>query len=464
MAVREISAAALCCVLVACGGGKPAAGTAAASAAPSGPVGAASGAASGPAAAASAPPVSVSVVRAAKRDVAVQVEATGTVSALASIDIKPQLASVLTGVHVKEGQFVQKGQLLFTLDGRADAANLARAEAQLLRDQATLADAQRQLARSQDLLSKNFVSQGAVDTSQANVDAQRAAVAADKAAIEAARVAVSYSCIAAPSSGRVGQINVFPGSSVAPSGAAMVTITQLDPISVSFNLPQRNLADALQALAATRGAGPAKPAASAPERAAPRAAAGASGAGAPAASAAQSGMVLAILPEGRGTRVGRLEFVDNLVDPASGTVKVKAVFGNKDQSLWPGAYVNVQLALQSLAGAVVIPQASIVQGARGTAVFVVDGEGLAAIRPVKVLQALGDEAAVSGVRPGEKIVLDGRQNVRPGSRLIERAPDRPSGAGGPGGGRGGAGGGGRGASGAARGASEPGRVGSAPAP
>ncbi|MFO1286006.1 MAG: efflux RND transporter periplasmic adaptor subunit [Rubrivivax sp.] len=427
-------------LLAACGGSSPGGGEIAATPARSAAADAASGAtaaasgatAAGPQGAASAPPVSVSVVRAVKRDVAVQVEATGTVSALASIDIKPQIASVVTAVHVKEGQFVTKGQALFTLDGRADAANLARAEAQLLKDQATLADAQRQLARSQDLLSKGFVSQGAVDTAQANVEAQRAAIAADRAAIEAARVAVSYSRIAAPSNGRVGQINVYPGSSVSPSGTALVTVTQLDPIAVSFNLPQRNLQDALVALAAARAA-PAKalpaptPATPTPPTRPASAAAGAPGAAASAAAAqaaaaAAPGAVLAVLPEGRGTRIGRLDFVDNIVEAASGTVKVKAVFDNRDQALWPGAYVNVQVALQSLPGAVLVPQASVVQGARGTAVFVVDADGVAAIRPVRVLQALGTEAAVSGVRPGEKIVLDGRQNVRPGTKVIERAP------------------------------------------
>jgi RND family efflux transporter MFP subunit len=457
MVVRASCVAVLAAVLTACGGGsssgegKPgtpaAAGsatsspsaTAAANASAAAPS-AASASAAAAAAAASAPPVSVSVVRAARRDVSVQVEATGTVSALASVDIKPQLATVVTAVHVKEGQFVGKGQLLFTLDGRADAANLARAEAQLMRDQATLSDAQRQLARSQDLLSKNFVSQGAVDTAQANVEAQRAALAADKAAIEAARVAVSYSRISAPSSGRVGQINVFPGSSVSPTGPALVTITQLDPIAVSFNLPQRNLPDALQALAAAQAPRPAAARAAA-SKATPAAAPSAAGASAAAGAAAvAAGEVLAVLPEGRGTRTGQLAFVDNLVDASSGTVKVKALFANKDQSLWPGAYVNVQVALQALAGAVVIPQASIVQGARGTAVFVVDAEGLAAIRPVRVLQALGAEAAVSGVRPGEKVVLDGRQNVRPGVRLVERAAERSGER------AGGGGGGGRGAS------------------
>jgi len=352
---------------------------------------------------------------------------------------------------VKEGQFVTKGQPLFTLDGRADAANLARVEAQLLRDQAALADAQRQLARAQELLAQRFVSQGAVDTAQANVDGQRAAVAADRAAIDAAKVTVSYSRITAPSSGRVGQINVFAGSSVSPSGAAMVSITQLDPIAVSFNLPQRNLADALKALQA---AGPApvagRPASAAVAAARPASAASGAGRGTAAAGVAlQPGQVEAVLPEGRGTRIGKLDFVDSLVDAASGTVRVKARFANPDQALWPGAYVNVNLSLQSLPGAVVVPQAAIVQGARGTTVFVVDAEGLAAVRPVKVLQALGADAAVSGVKPGEKVVLDGRQNVRPGVKLIERAPDRAGG---------GAGGAGRG------GASAPGSGGASGAP
>lgn len=502
------------CVLTACNRGEPAAsaGVAPATASapavggPGGAPGAASGAAPGAAAAASAPPVSVSVVRAQKRDVAMQIEATGTVSALATVDVKPQVASVLTEVHVREGQFVAKGQPLFTLDGRADAANLARVEAQLLRDQATLADAQRQLARAQELLAKNFVSQGAVDTAQSNVEAQRASVAADRAAIEAAKVTVSYSRIVAPSAGRVGQINVFPGSSVSPTGPAMVSITQLDPIAVSFNLPQRNLADALKAMAEAGGGKPmaspgdgksegkgagkggGKPEGKGPAtggkdgrpgaadgamaKAGPGAAAapgrGASGGGGAGGAGGTGrgpggdlpgalptlapGQVLAVLPEGRGMRIGRLEFIDSLVDPASGTVRVKAQFANKDQSLWPGAYVNINLSLQSLPGAVVVPQASIVQGARGTAVFVVDADGLAAVRPVKVLQALGTDAAVSGLKPGEKVVLDGRQNVRPGTRLIERAPDGAGGRGGRGGAGGGAGGGASAPGGAASGA------------
>lgn len=374
-------------LLAACGKGADSAAPAAATA---------SASASAPAAAASAPPVSVSVVAAQRRDFPVTVRATGTVVPLSSVDVKPQLASIVTQVHVKEGQFVRAGERLFTLDARSDEANLGKAQAQLARDQATLADAKRQLERSRDLLARNFVAQGAVDTAQANVEAQQAAVQADQAAIEAVKVNLSYSRITAPSAGRVGAINVFPGSSVSPSGPALVTITQLDPIAVAFSLPQRHVPDALKLLQ--------------------------QGGRAP---------VLAALPENRGQRSGRLQFVDSQVDAASGTVKVKAGFDNKDQALWPGAYVDVQLQVQTLDGAIVVPQASIVQNPRGTIVFVVDADGRAAVRPVTVLQAAGLDAVVTGVQAGEKVVLDGRQNVRPGVALVVRdggaaRPARPA--------------------------------------
>ncbi len=352
--------------------------------------------ASAPAAASSAPPVSVTLVRAATRDFTLALEASGTVTALSSVDVKPQVSAQVLAVHVKEGQFVQRGQALFTLDARIDEANLKKAEAQLLKDEAALADARRQLARNQDLLAKNFISQGAVDTAQANVDGQQAVVAADRAAIDALKAQLTYSRISAAGAGRVGPIAVFPGSSVSPIGPALLTITQIDPMAVAFNLPQRNLPDALKALASGNG------------------------------------VVSATLPDtpvgGSGTRQGKLSFVDSTVDAASGTVKVKAVFGNKDQALWPGAYVTVKMALQTLPDVIVVPQAAIVQGARGTAVFVAGPGNLALIRPVKILASAGTEAVVSGLKPGERVVLDGRQNVRPGTPLIERAADAGRGA------------------------------------
>ena len=337
--------------------------------------------------------VSVSTVRAQRRDFDVTLEATGTVTALNSVDIRPQVASTITRVHIREGQFVKAGELLFTLDARTDEVNVAKAQAQLDKDLASLADAQRQLARSKDLLAQNFVSQSAVDSSQTLVEAQQAVVSSDRAALAAARVALGYNRIVAPGPGRAGAINVYAGSYVQPSGTPLVTLTQIDPIAVAFNLPQRNLAQALENLAAGRGA------------------------------------VTAVLPEGRGTLAGKLQFVDNNVDASSGTVKVKAVFDNARQTLWPGAFVGVKLVVETLKDATVVPQASVIQGPRGNIVYVVDASNKAAARPVQVVQAAGSDAVVQGVQPGERVVVDGRQNLRPGAPVAERAASGAAGKG-----------------------------------
>ena len=330
------------------------------------------------------PPVSVTTVRADKRDYEVQLDATGTVTALNSVDVKPQVSSIINKVHIREGQFVKAGEVLFTLDARTDEANVVKAQAQLQKDLASLADAQRQLTRSRELFAQNFISQGAVDTNQAAVDAQKAVVASDRAAIDAAKVGLSFARIVAPGSGRAGAINVFPGSYVQPSSPPLVTITQLDPIAIAFSLPQRNLPEALQSL---RDGG---------------------------------GKVTALLPEGRGSLGGKLSFVDNAVDASSGAVKVKAEFPNKDQLLWPGAFVPVKLSVQTLKGVMVVPQAAIVQGARGKVVFVVEPDNKAGMRPVEIVTAAGTDAVVTGVRPGERVVVDGRQNLRPGVSVVDR--------------------------------------------
>ncbi|HET6598800.1 MAG TPA: efflux RND transporter periplasmic adaptor subunit, partial [Burkholderiaceae bacterium] len=329
--------------------------------------------------------VSVTTVRAQQRDVDVTVEATGTVTALNSVDVRPQVSSVITRVAIREGQFVKAGQLLFTLDARTDEVNLAKARAQLARDQASLADAQRQFDRSRDLLAQNFISQGAVDTARTLVETQQSVVTADRAAIEAAQVGLSYSRIQSPLAGRAGAIGVHPGTTVQPGAAVLVTITQLDPIAVAFSLPQRNLNDALQTL---RSGG---------------------------------GEVLAVLPEGRGQRSGTLKFVDSVVDANSGAVRMKAHFDNADEALWPGAFVTVRLALRTLKNAIVVPQAAVIQGPHGSVVYVVDDRNTVSLRPIELVHGVGTQAVVKGVAAGERVVLEGRQNLRPGAAVIERA-------------------------------------------
>ncbi len=414
----------------------------------SAPAGAA--AASGPAAAAPAvapaPPVGITTVRAQVRDLPVLINGTGIVAPLSSVDVKPQTTSLITKVHVREGQFVKAGDLLFTLDPRADEANVAKARAQLARDEAALADAQRQLKRSQELLAQNFISQGALDTNQTNVQSQTAAVAADKAALDAARLGLSYTRISAPGAGRLGAINVFAGSSVKANETTLVSLTQLDPIAVSFSLPQRYLADALAALKDGGALVNAMPpdnagvlSAVAPTGLVPAAplapGGGASGAGGAGGASGASGAGRPAAPPAVPALQGRLKFVDNAVDPTSGTVKAKAVFDNAAGKLWPGAFVNVAMTASVIKGAVVIPQAAIIQSPRGTLVYTVS-DGKAASRPVQVLYAQGDDVAVSGLKPGERIVMDGRQNVRPGANVVERAREGGDAASGNGSGKG----------------------------
>ena len=354
---------------------------------------ASAGAASGAASGAGGVPISVSTVRAQKKNVDVMLETTGTVAALNTVDVRSQVSSIIMKVNIREGQFVKAGELLFTLDSRNDDVNVAKARAQLAKDDAALADAQRQLARSKDLMAQNFISQAAVDTNQTLVDSQKAVVAASRAAIDAAQVALSYNRIVAPAAGRAGAINVYAGTTVQPGGAVLVTITQLDPIAVAFNLPQRDLNDALATL---RSGG---------------------------------GKVNAVLPEKRGTIVGKLQFVDNAVDPNSGTVRVKAQFDNASSTLWPGAFVNIQLAARTMNDVVVVPQAAVIQGPRGAIVYVVDAQSKAMARPIEVKYAAGLDAVVDGVQPGEKVVVDGRQNLRSGAMVVERTASAPRAAG-----------------------------------
>lgn len=355
------------------------------------PAGVTSTAATAPASApaASAPsagvPVSVTLVQPQKRDMGMDLRTTGTVVAVNAVDVRAQASNPVIAVHVTDGQWVKVGTLLATLDTRNDEANVARLVAQKAKDQAALADAQRQLARARDLVAQKFMSQSAVDTAQAQVDAQSATLQADQAAIDQARVALSYGAVKAPIAGRVGLVNVVKGSAVVANQTAVTTITQMDPIQVQFTLPQDQLADALRAVASGKGT------------------------------------VTATLPSTGASVQGKLQFVDSQVDAASGTIKAKASFANKDQALWPGAYVQVALTLKQLSDALVVPQAAIVTSQRGTAVFVLE-DGKAVAKPVKTLYAANGDAAVSGLKGDERIVLDGRQNVRPGAPLVERKP------------------------------------------
>ncbi len=351
-----------------------------------GPAGAPAGAGNAGGKGAAQPPTVVSVVKPLRQDVPVALQSNGTVTPLSTVDLHPQTTSTIRTVHIKEGQFVKKGDLMFSLDDRSDAANVDKAHAQIARDQAALADVERQYKRSQDLVAQKFLAQSAVDTLKSQVDAAAALLKADQAALRSSGVTASYNAIRAPMSGRVGAINVYPGSLVQLS-TSLTTITQLDPITVSFTLPETALGDLLAAQ--KRGK-----------------------------VAVQASATSNTTASGEAKPVtGAISFIDNTVDPQSGTIRVKALFDNPDSSLWPGQYVNTRVTVQTLPGAIVIPQTAIITNTRGTFVYVVDADQSARQVPVSRLHAWGLNAAVSGLSGDEKVITDGKQNLRPGGKV-----------------------------------------------
>lgn len=333
-------------------------------------------------------PTTVSVVAPTRQDVAVVLQANGTVTPVSSVDLHPQTTSTIAKVHIKEGQFVKSGELMFSLDDRSQRANVQKAQAQVARDRAALADVERQYQRSLDLLDQKFVAQGAVDTLKSQVDSARAVLEADIAAARAVGVDASYTTIRAPMTGRVGAINVYPGSLVQLE-TLLATVTQLDPINVAFTLPESALAALLEAK--QRGAVPVK-----------------------------------VTLGGSDKEInGALSFIDNTVDPIAGVIRVKAQFDNKAASLWPGQYVNTQMTSHVIKGATVIPQNAIISNTRGTFVYAVDSDQSAKVVNIKRLHSFGDNAAVSGLSGNEQIIVDGKQNLRPGGKVRIAGADKP---------------------------------------
>jgi multidrug efflux system membrane fusion protein len=330
------------------------------------------------------PPTVVSVVAALRQDVPVTQLAHGSVTPISSVDLHPQTTATIRAVPVKEGQFVKAGELMFALDDRSDRAGIDKAAAQVARDVAALADAERQYKRSVELAAQQFSSQSQVDTLKSGVDAARALRDADQAALQSSRVSASYTAIRAPMAGRVGAINVYPGSLVQPS-TSLTTVTQLNPITVAFTLPESSLAGLL--------------------------------------AAQKRGPVTVQAAAGGNPMVdGKLVFIDNAVDASTGTIRVKAQFDNRDTTLWPGQYVSTKVTVETLKDAIVVPQTAIISNTRGVFVYVVDADQTAKVVPVKRLYSFGLLAAVSGLAGDEKIINEGKQNLRPGGKIKVAEP------------------------------------------
>ena len=329
--------------------------------------------------------VPVLVVTAVQKTVPVQLRAVGNVEPYTTVAIKSQVTGVLTQAHFKEGQDVKKGQQLFTIDPRPFEAALRQAEANMQRDNAQLRNLREQVRRYAELVEKQYVSREQYDLIKTNADAAEAVVEADKAAVENAKVQLSYCYIYSPVNGRVGSLLVNEGNLVRVNDAApLVIINQVNPINVTFSVPEQHLGDLKRHM-----------------------------------STGTLSVDASFQADDGRPEQGKLEFVDNAVDRSTGTIKLKAVFANNDRRLWPGQFVNVALTLTTEPKAVVVPSEAVQVGQEGQHVFVVQPDKRVEVRAVTLGATSGGEAVITkGLAAGEQIVREGQFLLGPGS-LIE---------------------------------------------
>jgi multidrug efflux system membrane fusion protein len=337
--------------------------------------------------------VPVTVAQVQKKAMPITIQGIGTVIAASTVAVHAQITGELTSVNFKEGDDVQEGQVLITLDKRPLEAALAQAEAQLVKDKAQAVNARVQATRYQDLLKRGIATRDQVDTAVASAAALEATVAADDANIESAKVQLQYATIKAPMTGRTGLLQVHPGNLVrANDTQAIVTINKITPVYVSFSIPEAQL-PALKRYMAQDGTLPVS--------------------AAPPTDAAKPS-------------TGRVNFIDNFIDATTGTIKIKGTFPNEDHRLWPGQFVNVTVTLTQDPGAVVVPSAAVQNSQTGQYVYVVKPDQTTEMRTVKVARLAGDDLVIeSGLSGGETVVTDGFLRLVPGSRVSIKGADAP---------------------------------------
>jgi multidrug efflux system membrane fusion protein len=344
--------------------------------------------AAAPARASSTPAaVPVAVATVSRADVPVRLSALGSVTAFNTVTVRPRVDGQLMTVLFREGQFVNRGDLLAEIDPRPFQVQLEQAQGQLARDQAQLANARVDLTRYQTLLGQDSIAQQNVAAQASTVAQLEAALKVDQAAIDSALLNLTYSRITAPISGRVGLRLVDAGNVVsASSTTGLVVITQVEPIAVVFTLPEDALRTVLPRIRA------------------------------------EANLPVDAFDRSGATRLasGSVVTVDNQIDQSTGTVRIKAVFENRDHALFPAQFVNVQLLADTQRAQLVVPAAAVQQGPQGPFVYVV-GDGKAAVRPVAVGITEGDRAAITnGLNAGDFVITDGIDRLREGSAVEVR--------------------------------------------
>ncbi|UGY14071.1 MdtA/MuxA family multidrug efflux RND transporter periplasmic adaptor subunit [Bradyrhizobium septentrionale] len=334
-------------------------------------------------------PMSIVPETVGKGDIGVSLNALGTVTSLATVTIRSQISGYLMKIDFKEGDEVKKGDLIAEIDSRPYEATLAQAKGTLARDEAQLKGAQVDLTRYQNLATQNAVPHQTLDTQVALVAQYQGTVEADRASVKSAEVNLQYCHIVSPINGRVGLRQVDLGNYVTPGDTnGLVVITQLEPISVLFTLPEDNL----QAVAKRMKEGAVLPTAAYDRSGANK------------------------LAE------GSLQTFDSQIDATTGTIKLRAQFENDKRTLYPNQFVNIRLLLDTHKDATTMPTAGIQRGVPGTFVYLVNADSTVSVRPVKLGVTDGDRVEVlSGLVPGDHIVIDGADKLREGAKVIVRS-------------------------------------------
>ena len=334
---------------------------------------------------ANAQAVPVTTAPVVQKSVPLSVQGIGTVIAASTVTVRAQVTGELTSVNFIEGDEVQEGQVIVTIDKRPLEAALLQAQAALDRDVAQSANARSQAVRYRDLLARGIATKEQVDQIIANAAALDATVELDRANIESAKVQLQYATIRAPFTGKTGLLQVHPGNLVrATDTTPIVTINKITPVYVSFSVPEAMLPDLKRYMARGKLA------------------------------------VSALPPNDTGVpAVGEINFIDNAVDPTTGQIKIKGTFPNTDRRLWPGQYVNVNVTLSTEPNAIVVPSLAVQTGQQGTYVFVVKPDQTVDLRAVEVERTSGDQAVIkTGLRPGETVVTDGQLRLNAGTKII----------------------------------------------
>lgn len=340
------------------------------------------------------PAVPVGVAAVKQRDFPVYLTGLGSVQAFNTVALKSRVDGQIMQVNFREGQDVHKGELLIVIDERPFQVTLAQAQANLQRDEAQLANAKAQYERNKALYESGVVAKQDLDTMTASFGQYEGTIAADKAAIDQAKLNLVYCRITSPIDGRIGLRQVDPGNYVtAASTTPMVVITQLHPIAVTFTLPEDQLQSVLQQMRK----GP---------------------------------MQVDVYSRDGQTKLsaGKLLTIDNQIDPATGTAKLKAVFDNPENMLWPNEFVNVHLLLETRKDAITAPAAAVQRGPSGSFTYVVDSNNTVQMRPIQIALTQGNTVVIgSGLQPGERVVTDGQEKLQAGSRVAPQAPQQPGG-------------------------------------